>query len=137
MAGAYSNVSCGSDFLGVRGHTDICGKDDIWNLPLVLVTNDDGIDSDGLWAAVRALLPLAEICVAAPDRQWSGGGRSMPPHVTGKIVDRSRVIDGVPVSAYAVDGSPALAVQHGVLELSPRRPALVVSGINFGFNLGD
>ena len=105
-------------------------------LPLILVTNDDGIGSEGLWATVEALLPLGEVMVVAPDRQWSGGGRSMPPHVTGRIVPSDREVSGERVAAYAVDASPALAVQHGVLELAPRRPALVVSGINVGVNLG-
>lgn len=106
-------------------------------LPLILVTNDDGIDSAGLWAAVEAVLSLGQVIVAAPDRQWSGGGRSMPPHVTGCIQERSVWVKGVLVEAYAIDASPALAVQHGVLELAPRRPSLVVSGINFGLNMGN
>lgn len=103
--------------------------------PLILVTNDDGIASDGLWAAVRAALPLGEVLVVAPDRQWSGGGRSMPRGVTGRLTRADRVVDGVRVTAYAVDASPALAVDHGVVELAPRRPALVISGANFGANL--
>ena len=104
--------------------------------PLILVTNDDGIDSKGLWAAVEAVLPLGEVLVVAPDRQWSGGGRSAPADVTGRIQPATREVSGVPVTAYAVDASPALAVMHGVVELAPRPPALVVSGINFGANLG-
>jgi 5'-nucleotidase len=104
--------------------------------PLIIVTNDDGITSDGLWATVKAVMPLGDILVVAPDRQWSGAGRSMPKAVTGKLTDVSRVIDGEEVRAYAVDASPAQAVGHAVLELAPRRPALVISGVNFGANLG-
>jgi 5'-nucleotidase len=104
--------------------------------PLIMVTNDDGFESEGLWAVVEAVLPLGEVLVVAPDRQWSGAGRSMPYHVTGRVTSTVVQVDGLPVVAHAVDGSPALAVQHGVLELAPRRPALVVSGINFGYNLG-
>ncbi len=103
--------------------------------PLILVTNDDGIESRGLWAAVEAVLPLGEVLVVAPDRQWSGGGRSMPPHVTGQLQPAARTVHGVRVAAYGVDASPALTVVHGVMELAPRRPALVVSGINYGANL--
>lgn len=103
--------------------------------PLILVTNDDGIESPGLWAAVAALLPLGELLVVAPDCQWSGAGRSMPHHVTGRLMVADREVDGIPVVAYAVDASPALAVAHALLELAPRRPALVVSGINAGANL--
>jgi 5'-nucleotidase len=104
--------------------------------PLILVTNDDGIDSRGLWTAVEALLPLGEVLVVAPDRQWSGSGRSMPSNVTGRVVSAARQLNSHRVTAYAVDASPALTVVHGVLEMATRRPALVVSGINFGANLG-
>lgn len=104
--------------------------------PLILVTNDDGIDSSGLWAVVEAVLPLGEVLVVAPDRQWSGGGRSMPRDVSGRIRPAHREVNGQEVAAYAVDASPALAVDHGVVELAPRTPALAISGINFGANLG-
>jgi 5'-nucleotidase len=104
--------------------------------PLILITNDDGIDSPGLWATVSATLAVGEVLVVAPDRQWSGGGRSMPPHVSGKVRPADRIIDGKTVTAYAVDASPALAVNHGILEFAPRRPSLVISGINSGANLG-
>jgi 5'-nucleotidase len=100
------------------------------------VTNDDGIDSDGLWAAAEAVLPLGDVLVVAPDRQWSGGGRSMPRHVTGRIRPAFEEIEGERVAAYAVDASPALAVDHAVIELAPRAPTIVVSGINYGANLG-
>jgi 5'-nucleotidase len=104
--------------------------------PLILVTNDDGFESDGLWAAVEALLPLGEVLVVAPDRQWSGAGRAMPPFVTGRLVPSTVQVCDEEVTAYAVDASPALAVVHGVVELASRRPSLVVSGINSGANLG-
>lgn len=104
--------------------------------PLILITNDDGIASPGLRAAVEAALPLGEILVAAPDQQWSGAGRSMPSGPKGHIYRYPLEVDGQPVTAYQVDASPALVVIHAVLELAPRRPALLISGINFGENLG-
>ena len=104
--------------------------------PLILVTNDDGIDSPGLWAVAEAVSALGEVLVVAPDRQWSGGGRSMPVDVTGHVRNASRGVNGREVTGFAIDASPALAVDHGVIELAPRRPALVVSGVNFGANLG-
>jgi 5'-nucleotidase len=104
--------------------------------PLILVTNDDGITSAGLWAAVEAVLPLGEVLVVAPDRQWSGAGRAMPHEVTGKLIEHHREIAGKTICAYAADASPAQAVGHAVLELAPRTPDLVVSGVNFGPNLG-
>lgn len=107
------------------------------DVPLILVTNDDGIESDGLWAVVEAVLPIGEVLVVAPDRQWSGGARSMPPAVTGRITPYVREVQGVRVLGYAVDASPALAVQHAVLELAPRMPSLAISGVNNGYNLAS
>jgi 5'-nucleotidase len=60
----------------------------------------------------------------------------MPRDVTGRIRPASREINGQRVEGFAVDASPALAVDHGVIELASRRPALAVSGVNFGANLG-
>ena len=114
-------------------------------VPLIVITNDDGITSPGLWAAARAALPLGELLVVAPERQWSGAGRSMPPSPEGRI-SRFPLEVGMNlppfrgglggVTAYHVDASPALVVAHAVLELAPRRPALLISGINYGENMG-
>ena len=105
--------------------------------PLILITNDDGIASPGLRAAAQAALPLGEILVVAPAHQWSGAGRSMPPGPEGSISHYPLEIDGQPIAAYQVDASPALVVLHALLELAPRRPALLISGINFGENVGS
>jgi len=104
--------------------------------PLILITNDDGISSPGLRAAVEAALPLGQVLVAGPAQQWSGAGRSMPQGPKGGILPYPLEVDGQPVTAYQVDASPALAVLHAVHELVPRRPDLLISGINFGENLG-
>ncbi|HEX2906051.1 MAG TPA: 5'/3'-nucleotidase SurE [Phototrophicaceae bacterium] len=104
--------------------------------PLILFTNDDGIDSPGLWAVAAAFADLGDILVVAPRLQQSGTGRSLPITSEGRIYPRELPMNGTPYKAFAVDGTPAQAVQHGVLELSDRRPALVVSGINYGDNTG-
>ena len=88
-------------------------------------------------AAVQAALPLGEVLVVAPDRQWSGAARSMPPGPEGCIARYPLEIDGRPVTAFQVDGSPALVVLHALFELAPRWPALLISGINFGENMGS
>ena len=103
---------------------------------MIVVTNDDGIASPGLRAAVRAALSLGELLVVAPDQQWSGAGRSMPQGPEGRISRYPLEVDGQPVTAYQVDASPASVVLHALLELIPRRPALLISGINYGENLG-
>ncbi len=103
--------------------------------PLILVTNDDGVDSAGLWAAVEAVAPLGEVLVVAPDRQWSAAGRSMPQGVTGAVSEYRREVGGQTVQVYGIDATPALCVVHAMIEFVPRPPALVVAGINFGENV--
>jgi 5'-nucleotidase len=106
------------------------------NLPLILITNDDGVTSPGLRAAVKAALPLGEVLVLAPNRQWSGAGRSMP-RPEGRITPFPMEVDGQPINAYQTDASPALIVVYALYELTPRPPALIISGINYGENLGS
>lgn len=105
--------------------------------PLILFTNDDGIASPGLWAAVEAFADLGDLLVCAPREQQSGTGRSMPITSSGRIHEEERDIAGKPLRVYSVEGTPAQAVQHGVLELADRVPSLVVSGINYGENCGN
>lgn len=104
---------------------------------LILLTNDDGIDSPGLWAAAAALAPLGQVMVVAPLSQCTSAGRSMPPTYTGRIETRQIALNGHTSTAYAVEATPALAVQHALLEIVPRLPDLVVAGINYGENIGS
>ncbi len=103
--------------------------------PTILVTNDDGVRSPGLLAAAQALLPLGEVVIVAPRQQVSGAGRSLPTDSDGLIAPCPVTLNGAPHTAYAVGGTPAQAVLHGVLEILKRPPDLVVSGINYGENL--
>ncbi len=105
--------------------------------PIILFTNDDGIESPGLWALAAAFRDVGRLIVAAPREQQSGMGRSMPHYSEGRIFPYEAPIDCGDCSAYAVDGTPAQAVQHAVLELVDRPPALLVSGINYGENTGN
>ena len=104
--------------------------------PLILLTNDDGIRSPGLWAAAEALSSLGYVVVAAPRDQSSGAGRSMPRNSDGSIRQEEVKVGGKCWPVYAVGGSPAQSVQHGVLEIAERKPDLVVAGINYGENVG-
>lgn len=104
--------------------------------PLILITNDDGIDSPGLLAAVAALHPLADLLVVAPLHQQTGAGRSFPHLHTGRIHPQRLSWEGGSVEALAIEASPAQAVAHALVELAPRRPDLAVAGINYGENLG-
>jgi 5'-nucleotidase len=102
----------------------------------ILLTNDDGIESPGLWAAAEALSALGYVTVAAPLKQSSGTGRSQPVTSDGHIHLQTLRVKEQDWPVYAIGGTPAQAVVHSLLELLPRRPDLVVSGINYGENVG-
>jgi 5'-nucleotidase len=103
----------------------------------ILLTNDDGIESPGLWAAAEALSPLGFVTVAAPRNQSSGAGRSHPLQSDGRITPSQLQIGHQIWTAYAIGGSPAQAVMFALLDLLPSLPDLVVSGINYGENVGN
>jgi 5'-nucleotidase len=105
--------------------------------PLLLLTNDDGIASPGLLAAAAVLAGLGDLILAAPATQQTGMGRSCPRIVDGQVQQVPLLPNGHRLMGYAVPGTPAQAVQYGLLALAPRRPALVVAGINYGENLGS
>ena len=106
--------------------------------PLILVTNDDGIESPGLAAAVAALASLGEVLIIAPLHQQTSTARSRPARdsTDGRIFRRTIGYQGQSWEGYAVDTTPAVAVDHGILELSNRPISLAVSGINYGANVG-
>lgn len=107
------------------------------NMAQILLTNDDGIRSPGLWAAAQALSALGFVHVIAPREQVSGAGRSLPVGSDGIIAPEEMAVNGQKWTVYSVGGSPAQAVLHALLEVLPDPPALVVSGINYGENVGS
>jgi 5'-nucleotidase len=102
----------------------------------ILLTNDDGIQSPGLWAAAGALSELGYVHVVAPRDQFSGAGRSLPSTSDGIITPQQMQVNGKLWMVYSVGGTPAQAILHAIFEILPERPDLVVSGINYGENLG-
>jgi len=103
----------------------------------IFITNDDGIDSPGLHAAVEAALPLGELYVVAPKNQGTGMGRSLQGNWGDQLHEISLPVDSRKIKAYYCDCSPALAVMHGLNVLFPDSlPDLLISGINYGENLG-
>jgi 5'-nucleotidase len=98
--------------------------------PLILVSNDDGIHSEGLAALADAAGPLGEVIVVAPDREQSAVSHALTLHRP------LRVNDAGP-ARYTVDGTPTDCVNLAINGILPRRPALVLAGINKGANLGD
>ncbi|MBX3284410.1 MAG: 5'/3'-nucleotidase SurE [Actinobacteria bacterium] len=105
----------------------------------ILVTNDDGIESEGIHVLARALASTEhEVVVVAPDRNWSGAGAALGDLEPGRALDVARVeIPGAPaVEAYALAGPPALTVVASRLGAFGAPADLVVSGINAGLNTG-
>lgn len=100
---------------------------------LILLTNDDGIFAPGLAAMERRLRELGDVHVVAPSTEQSGVGHAITflTPLTAK-----EIFDGDRRRGWAVDGSPADAVKLGIAEFCPRKPDLVVSGINAGLNAG-
>lgn len=98
--------------------------------PLILVSNDDGIRSEGLRALVDTLSTTGEVVVAAPDRERSAAGHSL-------TLTRPLRVEEVEEGWYSVDGTPTDCITLAVMGLLPRRPQLVAAGINRGPNLGD
>ncbi|HOO58477.1 MAG TPA: 5'/3'-nucleotidase SurE, partial [Anaerolineaceae bacterium] len=107
------------------------------NKPQILLTNDDSIDSPGLWAAAEALAPIGFVHVVAPRVQQTSMGRALPRESDGHIEPRTMTVRGQEWQVYAVGGSPAQAFLHGYYEVLGFKPDLVVSGINYGENVAS
>jgi 5'-nucleotidase len=90
-----------------------------------------------LWAAAEALSALGYVTVAAPREQSSGMGRSVPLTSEGTIQRSTLQIGGREWPVFSIGGTPSQSVQHAVLEILEQKPDLVVSGINYGENLGS
>lgn len=107
------------------------------NTPLILVTNDDGILSPGLLAAIEAVADFGELVIAAPTTQQTARGRAIMGDPNDHFHPTELAFSGGKIRAYHIDGSPALVVRHALFVLlGGRKPDLVVSGINYGENLG-
>lgn len=102
----------------------------------ILVTNDDGVRSEGIAALVAALRPLGEVVVAAPAENNSGGSQSVT--LFSKPLEVETLAPAGATARYAVRGTPADSVIFGLLGPGREKPFdLVVSGINKGENVGD
>jgi 5'-nucleotidase len=100
-------------------------------VPRILVTNDDGIFSEGIKLLAEALAEVGEVAVVAPDREQSAMGHAL-------TLSRPLRMQKVEERRFAVDGTPTDCVNLGVLSLfKDNPPDFVASGINFGLNLGD
>ncbi|MCR4962721.1 MAG: 5'/3'-nucleotidase SurE [Firmicutes bacterium] len=100
----------------------------------ILLTNDDGIQSSGLRILAEALLELGDIYIAAPSLEQSGVSHGLTAHVPLRAhrIDYAAAVK----CAWSIDGTPADCVKLTIERLLPQKPDVVISGINFGANLG-
>src|SRR5215470_17409778 len=98
--------------------------------PLVLCSNDDGIESPYLTALADLIEEFADVLVVAPERQRSAASHAITLHKPLRLTEMAP-------GRYALSGTPVDCVYLGMLKLCDRPPAVVVSGINDGFNLGS
>ncbi|MDR1988788.1 MAG: 5'/3'-nucleotidase SurE [Acidobacteriaceae bacterium] len=99
-------------------------------MPLILVTNDDGYRSEGITALAEALRPLGDVAIVAPMDEASAIGHAL-------TLRRPLRLESIRDGVYAVDGTPTDCVNMAITQVFDRRPDMVVSGINKGWNLGD
>lgn len=97
---------------------------------LILVTNDDGIQSPGILVLAEQLATLGEVVIVAPDRERSAVSHALTLHAPLRA-------DELRPGFFAVDGTPTDCVNLAIHGLLGRKPDLVVSGINRGGNMGD
>ena len=98
--------------------------------PLVLCSNDDGVDAPHLTALVALIEEFADVLVVAPERQRSAASHAITLHKPLRLTE-------VAPRRYALSGTPVDCVYLGILKLCDRLPAVVVSGVNDGYNLGS
>ena len=101
----------------------------------VLVTNDDGIFAEGLWALVKGLKNIAQVIVVAPIKEQSAVGTAVTLSQPLRVQKVSLVAPEV--ETYSVEGTPSDCIILALEKLIKKRVDLVVSGINHGLNLGD
>lgn len=99
-------------------------------LPLILVTNDDGVYSPGIVALFEAMKKIGDAYIVAPDRERSAAGHALTLH-------RPLKVEKLRENVYSVNGTPTDCVALAVHKVLPKKPDLVASGINKGANLGD
>lgn len=109
-----------------------CDKKPMTKRPLILVTNDDGINAPGIRTLIEVMNTVGDVVVVAPDSPQSGMGHAITLDST-LYVERL-LVDNVKSNEYSCSGTPADCVKLGIKEVLDRRPDICVSGINHGSN---
>ena len=98
----------------------------------ILITNDDGINSDGLIRLAKSAKKFGEVWVVAPDSQRSAMSHSITLRDSIDVFPVDFPVDGV--HGYKCTGTPSDCVRIGVLNIVPEKPDVLLSGINYGYN---
>jgi 5'-nucleotidase len=98
--------------------------------PLILVTNDDGINAPGIHALAKFMGEIGDVYIVAPDRERSAVGHMLTMH-------RPLRVEEIRERVCSVNGTPTDCVAVAINKILPRKPDLVAAGINKGANLGD
>jgi len=99
----------------------------------ILLTNDDGIYAEGLWALYRRFAGKHSVIVVAPERERSAVGHGITLNAPFRA-EKVEVNNGC--AGYAVSGTPVDCIKLGILEILESKPDMVISGINPGANVG-
>jgi 5'-nucleotidase len=99
-------------------------------MPNILVTNDDGVHSEGIRVLADALAPFGDVTIVAPIQEASAIGHAL-------TLRRPLRVDSIAPGIFAVDGTPTDCVNIAITNVLGGKPDLIVSGINKGWNLGD
>lgn len=99
----------------------------------LLLTNDDGIYAEGLWALYKKFSTQHDVTVVAPDRERSAVGHGITLH---QPLRATKISIDSGLHGYAVNGTPADCIKISLMEILNVTPDLVISGINLGANVG-
>ena len=99
-------------------------------MPNILITNDDGVHSEGIRALAHALAPFGDVTIVAPIQEASAIGHAL-------TLRRPLRVETIGARTYAVDGTPTDCVNIAITHVLGGKPDIIFSGINKGWNLGD
>ena len=101
----------------------------------ILITNDDGIESDGIRRLAEAAKEFGQVWIVAPESQRSAASHSITLRHPIDVHPYNFSVEGV--RAFSCTGTPGDCVRVGVLSIMPEKPDVIMSGINFGYNVAS
>ncbi|MGL5689771.1 MAG: 5'/3'-nucleotidase SurE [Bacteroidales bacterium] len=104
------------------------------NRPLILITNDDGYQAKGIESLVRSICHLGDVIVVAPDGPRSGMSSAITSIVPIRVSKVKEIIEDCDVKIYKCTGTPVDCIKLALNQLTPRKPDIILSGINHGSN---